>query len=436
MAVVAALMFVAVFAVREVVTAPGFAVTLLYYAPVALVAVAFGLRAGVAAATAAMLLFAVGDATEPIRSNGIALYTNAIGYVSRAVTFYILALLGLYSDRVHRLGEQFQALIDAAPDATVIVNDHGRVVLATAQAERLLSYTQGELLELRVEALIPERFRESHVDHRSGFFAAARSRPMGAGLELYALHKDGHEIPVEISLGPLETEDGTVVSAAIRDVTGRKRTELALRGAEERFRRAFDEAPIGMAMLDLEGRFMEVNDALSEITGYSREQLEASSLTAIAHPDDLGGQERELARMLAGAKTGARSDLRLVIRESILCGSRCGRPCCVMRIADRCGSSPRSRTSPIAVAKRSGCATSLTTTSSRDCSIAAASRPNSTPMPRAFSATAAQAPRSCSIWITSSSSTTRSGTARATRRSAWLPACCAHGCARATCSLG
>ena len=309
---VAALMFVAVTAAREVVTAPGFAVTLLYYVPVALVAVAFGFRAGVAAATVAMVLFAVGDATEPIRSNGVALYTNAIGYLARAVTSYVLAILGLYSDRVRRLGMRFQGLVDAAPDAMVIVDDHGRVVLANAQAERLLGYTRDELLELSVEALIPRRFRESHPGHRDGFFADADPRPMGDGLELYALHKDGHEIPVEISLGPVETEEGMVVSAAIRDVTARKRTQLALREAEERFRRAFEEAPIGMAMLDLEGRFVQVNDALCEITGYSREQLEASSLAAITHPDDVGKQEQEIARVIADETAGFRSDLRLV----------------------------------------------------------------------------------------------------------------------------
>jgi len=139
---------------------------------------------------------------------------------------YLIAQVQEVTTR-QQLESTFAKLLELAPDAMLVVDERGQIVLLNAQAESLFGYPRAELLGLAVEVLIPDRFRSVHVTHREDYLADPRVRAMGVGQQLYALRNDGTEFPVEVSLSPVETREGRQVCCAIRDLTQWNRAEEA-----------------------------------------------------------------------------------------------------------------------------------------------------------------------------------------------------------------
>jgi PAS domain S-box-containing protein len=178
--------------------------------------------------------------------------------------------------------DRLRAAVESSPSGLLMIDGDGRIVLVNREIERLFGYSREELLGKSVDMLVPERFRSPHPGHRQSFLARPRVRAMGAGRDLFGLRKDGSEVPVEIGLTPVVTEEGLFVLSSIVDIGARKR-------AEERFRAAVESSPNGMVMVDGEGRVVLVNREIERMFGYGREELLGQRIEMLV-PERFRGQ--------------------------------------------------------------------------------------------------------------------------------------------------
>jgi PAS domain S-box-containing protein len=236
-------------------------------------------------------------------------------------------------------------LLEALPDALLIVNGDGHIVLANAQAEKLFGYEHDALLGQPIELLVPEQFREMHVAHRTDYAKAPYARPMGAELELSARRKDMSAIPVEISLSPLQTNEGMLVVATIRDICGRRQAEAQLRKMEARYRALVEEIPAVtfVAALDEGVNELFVSPQIEALLGFSQQEWLDNPVLWYRqlHPDDRERWSIEFAHTCATGEP-FQSIYRLVARdgrviwvrgEAKLLRDDQGRPVCLQGIA-------------------------------------------------------------------------------------------------------
>lgn len=179
-------------------------------------------------------------------------------------------------------GQTLEWLLSSAADALIIVDRDGRIVLANPPAERLFGYPSQALIGQALEILMPERFRHAHVAERTDYFTQLRARPMGIGMELRGQRSDGVEIPIEVSLSPLETDRGLkTVMATIHDVSLRKRAEQALLESEARMRAVVDTAADAIITIHGTGIIERVNPRTERLFGYASEALVGQSIAVL-----------------------------------------------------------------------------------------------------------------------------------------------------------
>ena len=195
---------------------------------------------------------------------------------------------------------RYRTVLDAAFDAIVTITPDGIVRWFNRGAERIFGYRTDEVIGQPVTLLMPERYRDLCVAGLHRYLRTGEARVVGGTTELVGLRKDGSEFPIEMFLGETHEHGERLFTGMIRDVTERQRIEDALREARDRFRGIFENAPIGVAMVTLEGRYLQVNHSLCSILGYSEEELQALTWQEITHPDDLAASKAFARRIVAG----------------------------------------------------------------------------------------------------------------------------------------
>ena len=168
---------------------------------------------------------------------------------------------------------RYRGLLEAAPDAMVVVNQGGEIVLLNVQAEKQFGYSRDELVGQKVKNIIPEGFAERLIADGTRSAAEALAQQIGTGIELIALRKNGTEFPIEIMLSPLESAEGTLVTAAIRDISVRRAAEKHLAQMEGRYRGLLEAAPDAMVVVNQGGEIVLLNVQAEKQFGYSRDEL-------------------------------------------------------------------------------------------------------------------------------------------------------------------
>lgn len=197
--------------------------------------------------------------------------------------------------------ERTRLIVDTALDAVIMMDTDGVVVGWNPQAAATFGWPADEALgRVLTELIIPPSYREAHTRGLRHYLQTGEEKVLHRRLELTALHRDGHESPVELAITPIRSGEHLYFSGFLRDITARKETERALRESEKRFRATFEQAAVGIAHVGPDGRWLRVNQKLCDIVGYTREELLSLTFQDVTHPDDLDADLAQVRQVLDG----------------------------------------------------------------------------------------------------------------------------------------
>ncbi|MCA9698047.1 MAG: PAS domain S-box protein, partial [Myxococcales bacterium] len=209
-----------------------------------------------------------------------------------------LYLVGRDVSERKRNEQEFQGLVESAPDASCVIDEQGTIVVVNAALERMFGYERAELLGGPVEILVPAALRARHRGHVAGFVSTPKPRSMGSGLDLQGQRKDGSIFRVEVSLSPVRTESRTLVACALRDIDARRREERVIKAILE-------AAPDGMIAVDARQQITHCNRRVEELFGYERAELIGQRLEVLI-PEALRARHRgHMAAFIADPRARA-----------------------------------------------------------------------------------------------------------------------------------